>query len=109
MYDYYESFDNFEELASAYPELAESLLEDVGEGEWQDEELMLFDDIENFAEYELYDGWYSDIFGDADFNGAPNPLNYIDLAEFGEALSNSWDDSAYWRHGDYIVATPYGW
>ena len=109
MYHYYELFDNFEEFASEYPELSERLLEAVGEGEWQDGELLLFDDIEDLAEYELYECWYSDIFGNADFHGAPNPLNYIDLAEFGEALSNTWDESVYWTDGEHIVATSYGW
>ncbi|EHS7170778.1 hypothetical protein KWC93_001703 [Staphylococcus pseudintermedius] len=54
--------------------------------------ITLFIDKQEFAEYELSDGWYYDLFK-SDYNGAPNPLDFIDYDEFSDALINSWDDN----------------
>lgn len=111
--DYYILFDNFYELAEQYDaDLANDLLNSVGEGEWQNEELIVYYDLEYFAEYELYEGFYAAEFGisgEPNFNGAPNPFNYIDLQGLGDALSESWDDSLYWTDGAEVIETSYGW
>ena len=110
--DYYILFDNFDELADYDEVLATELLEDVGEGEWQDGELRLYYDFEYYAEYEIYEGFYAALFGiygEPNWNGAPNLFQYVDLQELGEALSASWDDSAYWTDGTVIIETSYGW
>lgn len=64
------------------------------------------------AEYELYEGWYASIlntYHEPDWRGAPNPFDFIDLQALGEALSESWDESAYWTDGTNVVGTSYGW
>jgi len=102
-------FDNYEEFATTYPEIAAALLDEVGEGDWQDEELYYYDSIEDFANYELCEGWYADLDLNRDFRGAPNPLNYIDLQALGEALLNTGDSSVQWTDWNCVVTTSYGW
>jgi hypothetical protein len=111
--DYYATFDNFEELSNEYPELAADLLSDIGEGEWQDDELYVYyDGLTGLAEYEVCEGWYTSVlgtYGEPDWNGAPNLFDFIDMQALGEALSESWDASMYWTDGTNVVETSYGW
>ena len=106
---YGQDFDNYREFAESYPDVAASLLEDVGEGAWQDDQIFVYDSIEDFAEYELTEGWYIDCNFDRDYRGAPNPLDYIDLKALGEALLDSGDSSVQWTDGNVVVTTSYGW
>ena len=103
------TFNNFKELMEYDSELAQEILKEKGGGRWQEEEIYYHVTIEDFAEYELYDGWYADTFKD-DYNVAPDPLDFINLKEFGNALANSWDDSINYKtsHGE-VLQTPYGW
>lgn len=105
-YTYYE---NFEELKEAEPELAKKLLAQVDKGEWMNEGLCIYPDDWEFARYELSEGWYCDCNFDRDYNGAPNPFDYIDMDKFARALVNSWDDSCHVEIGDTIITTGYGW
>lgn len=106
---YGQDFDNYQDFAESYPDVAASLLEEVGEGAWQDEQIFVYDSIEDFAEYELTEGWYADLNLDRDFRGAPNPLDYIDLKALGDALLESGDSSVQWTDGNVVVTTSYGW
>lgn len=102
-------YDNFDALQADYPDIATQLLEDVGEGEWQNNELYYYDSIEDFAEYELTDGWYAEHDFGGDFNGAPNPLDYIDFSAFGSALLDQGDGSVQWTDDHVVITTSYGW
>lgn len=102
----YEDFNNLKEKDL---ELAKDLLEEVGEGEWQNEEIRVFPDHEEFAAYELEDGWYFELNINRKYNGAPNLLNFIDLESLGQALEGSWDESIYKNINGQIVMTNYGW
>ena len=108
----YEYFDNFNEFKERHPDLAKELLNEVDEGEWQNEDLSYFESLADYAQYELEEGWYSsyaDVFSQ-DFNGAPKLIDYIDLDALGEALSNTWDDSCHYRFSDdSVITTSYGW
>lgn len=53
----------------------------------------VFDNLADFAIYEIEDGWYSSFDLDYDWHGAPNPLDYIDYQALGAALSLRWDES----------------
>lgn len=109
----WDSYDDFDEFMQEHPDVATELLESVGEGEWQNNELYYYPTLEDYAEYELTEGWYIDLnLDDFDFRGAPNPLDYIDLVKFGEALINSGDESVTWCDWDgskAVVTTGYGW
>lgn len=103
-------YQNYTELLEENEQLALALLSEKGEGNWQQSEIYRHDDIESFAEYELIDGWYVDLGIDRDFNGAPNPLDFINLEELGNALARNWDESSHFQssYGD-ILQTSYGW
>lgn len=106
----FDSYDNFDAFMQAHPDIAAELLDSVDEGEWQNNELYFYPSLEDYAEYELTEGWYIDLrLDDFDFRGAPNPLDYIDLESFGNALLESGDESMQWTDGEVVVTTSYGW
>lgn len=105
----YTVFDNFWELASKHKNFAIALLEEVGEGDWQEKALYLYDDLETFAVYELYEGLYANIFRDVTLDELLDPFDYIDFQAFGEDISKIWNESRFWTDGTYVVETDYGW
>lgn len=106
----YTIYENFEELLADKKELANELVEERGKGEWQEEEIYYYEDEEEFAEYELTEGWYADNNLDRDYNGAPNLLDFIDYQSLGEALTNTWDESCnFLATSGEILTTGYGW
>lgn len=102
-------FNNFTELQKQKPELAQALLKDVRPGEWQDKDIIYFENKADFAEYELTEGWYTNSIPDADYNGAPDPFDFIDLERLGDALIDAWDPATNWTDGEAILQTNYGW
>ena len=101
---------SYAELFERDEELAKELIEKVGSGEWQENEIYYYEDEEQFAEYELTEGWYADLRLDRDYNFAPNPLDYIDLSGLGDALVRNWDDSCNFRASTgEILTTSCGW
>ena len=104
------TFENFEELKKYRPELAKELSDNLYGGAWQNEELHVFDTLAEFAEYEVNEGWYSELNIDRDWNGAPNLLDYINFEKLGEALENDWDSALYFRsQSGCIVRSNEGW
>ena len=101
---------SYAELFERDEELAKELIEKVGSGEWQENEIYYYEDEEQFAEYELTEGWYADLRLDRDYNFAPNPLDSIDLSGLGDALVRNWDDSCNFRASTgEILTTSCGW
>ncbi len=107
----YESriYENLSKLKEDFPEIAEEMITMYGTGEWVNEELEMFPSLEDFAVYEIQEGWYSTSVGAFDFRGAPDPLNYINLTAFGEALEASWDDNMNVNIDGYVIRTSVGW
>ncbi len=104
------TFENYNALLENDKQLAMELLQERAKGTWQKEQIYYYDDVESFAEYELLDGWYTELNLDRHFNGAPNPINYINLNELGHALVASWDDSSHFlSDSGEILQTSYGW
>ena len=103
---------SYTDLLEYDEDLAKELLENVGEGDWQQERIYYYEDEEEFAEYELTEGWYASLgIGlDKDYNGAPNLMNYIDLIALGGALVATWDKSCNFKseQGE-ILTTSCGW
>lgn len=104
-------YNSFAELKADKTELAQELLDVFGKGEWQESNLSVYDTLEDFAYYELTEGWYIDKhFDQQDYNGAPNPIDYIDLESLGEALVQNGDESyIYSTESDQVVTTDWGW
>lgn len=103
------TYDNLEELKQENKELVERLLKEFDEGDWSDNQLYVYPSLEDFAIYEVEEGWYSEAIKE-DYNGAPNLLDYIDYEALGNALKDSWDDSCYYydEETDCVVSTAYG-
>lgn len=104
-----ELYDTFKDLQNSNPKLASELLENIEKGDWINYQLMVYPTYEDFALYELTDGWYIEHNLDSDYNGAPNPLDYIDLDEFGRELADRSDVSLTIVIDNVIVQTNYGW
>jgi hypothetical protein len=109
-----DEFANFEEMKSKYPELSESLLQSVGEGEWQNRELYVYYSFEDFAKYDIYNGWFSSLQVvcaryDSVSQNPMNPFNYIDLRRFGKAVFERIHKSYVWTDGNRIVYTKFKW
>ena len=104
-------YRNFEDFKDAHHTLAEELLNEVSEGEQQNEELCWYSTLADFARYELEEGVYSSCgLYEQNFHGYPNPMDFIDLTALGEDISDDWDGSCYHRlSDDSVVSTSYGW
>lgn len=104
-------FENFEELKKYNSDLASELLEEKGVGEWLENEIYYYKEKEDFAQYEVNDGWYSSIIDtNANFNGAPDLFDYIDYERLAEDLTQNWDISSnYLSSNNEVVTTSYGW
>ena len=111
MYNF-ETFNNFSDLKATHPTLASELEKNVKDGSWKNEPIICYPDIEEYTLYELSEGWYVDsgLNYENNFNGAPNPLDYIDLSALGDALASSWDPSScYLASNGSILQTTHGW
>lgn len=54
----------------------------------------VFDSLEDYAIYEVDEGWYSGCVDlNVDYRDAPNLSYYIDCQALGTALSQTWDES----------------
>lgn len=113
----YTDYDNLDELMDCDSQTANLLLKelgldesDIGTKPWMDDVLMVYPDVEEYAVYELVDGWYMNHDLGGDFGGAPNPLEYINLTDFGGDLIADGDASivCLLQNGK-IVTTSYGW
>ena len=101
----YKQYNNFKELEKKNKKLAAELLYIFDSGDWMEEEIILFNSKKDFALYELQDGWYFDSFK-KDYNGAPNPIDFINLTQLGNALINSWDErNHYLTNNNKIIVT----
>lgn len=105
-------FENFQELQNNNENLAKELLTKRGSGNWQGEEVYYYENLEEFADYELREGWYASFLENTsgNFNGAPDPFDYIDLKELGEDLAGCWNESCNYRAStNEVLSTSYGW
>ena len=53
-------YDDLNDLKQDNPSLAEELVEEFGDGEWQENQLFVYEGLEDYAYYELTEGWYAD-------------------------------------------------
>lgn len=104
-------YRNFENLQENKPDVAKAMLDDLGTGEWQNNELCVYDTLADFAQYEVEEGWYAALSFPSDYHGAPDLLDYIDYEALAGDLVCNWDDSINWCNEelDVVVTTTVGW
>jgi hypothetical protein len=113
----YTNYDNFDELMDCDSQTANLLLKeldldesDIGKEPWMDESINVYPNVEEYAVYELIDGWYQNHNLGGSFDGAPNPIEYIDLTDFGGDLIAEGDASIVrLLPNGKVVTTVYGW
>lgn len=113
----YTDYDNFDELMDCDSQTANFLLNelglnesDIGKKPWMGESLFVYPDVEEYAIYELIDGWYQNHNLGGNFDGAPNPIEYIELDSFGDDLIDTGDSSiTRLLPNGKVVTTSYGW
>lgn len=113
----YTDYDNFDELMDCDSQTANLLLKeldldesDIGKETWMNEQLMVHPTVEEYAIYELIDGWYQNHNLGGSFDGAPNPIEYIDLDALGRDLIDTGDSSVcLLLPNGKVVTTSYGW
>jgi hypothetical protein len=94
-------YENYSVLKEAEPKLAEELSHEFDfTNDPVEYEFYVYPSCVDWAENELNDGWYSDMFGDMNFRGAPNPLDFIDMEKFGQALIDTVDPSVAYECSD---------
>ena len=110
-------YGNFNELMESSHETVNMLLKqldltlsDIKDEPWANDQLVVYFSLADYAAYELTDGWYSDCNFDRDFNGAPNPMDYINTEHLGEDLIEQVDSSVcLLLPNGKVVTTSYGW
>lgn len=60
---------------------------------WGDTGLLVFDNVSNYAAWEITDGWYASNGINVEIDADPNLVDYIDLESFGEDLLRRGDTS----------------
>lgn len=96
-----ECYENYNALEEAEPKLAEELDTKFDtNNDWVEDEIYVYPNRIEWAENELNDGWYGDMFGDMDFRGAPNPLDFIDMERFSQVLIDTVDPSTTYECSD---------
>ena len=94
-------YENFDFLGEAEPKLAEELDTKFDtNNDYVEDEIYVYPSCVDWAENELNDGWYSDMFDGIDFHGAPNPLDFIDMERFSQALIDTVDPSTVYECSD---------
>lgn len=95
-YDY-ETFENFAELKKTFPKLASDMEDSFDDLDELGDSFSVFPTPTDYALYQLQYGWYSEMgFGYTNFNGAPNPIDWMDLDSFGKRLAETGDPTAVW-------------
>lgn len=84
-------YENIDELREVDNDFAENVDYELSPTDG----ILVFDSPEEFAEYELYDGWFEEVANEMMNFGPINPLDFIDLSEFANALMLNWDESVH--------------
>lgn len=110
-------YDDFKQLLNTDKTTAKMLLDeldlnmdDLDDCDWAHDYLTVYPTTEDYAIYELTDGWYMEHNFNSDFRGAPSPMDWIDLDEFGQRLADTGDSNVcLLLPNGKVVTTSYGW
>lgn len=109
----YEHFKNLEELNKKYPKVAKRLLEFtvIPDGEWTEDEIFLYHSPEDFAKYEVEDGWFSNSIAENIRPHLPHLNDHINFTTLAEDFMRSWDETQHYYAEEvgYVLITNNEW
>lgn len=92
----YDTFEDFNDLKAAKPKLADILISEFYDGDWQGEDIYVYPDVKTFGMAEVMDGCYQILTHSAYHylknSNMPNFLEYINFKKLGEDLVESYDE-----------------
>lgn len=89
-------YENIEELKEINENLVEKITNVFNEETLKESEIFIYPTLEDFAKYEVEDGFYIEII-DKDYDEAYDLLECINYVALGEKLKQKWDkDSHYY-------------
>ena len=118
IYNYDEQrYENFDDFLEGDRQTAMLLLNELGLSieeyaayNWAADYIRVYPSVRDYAIYELTDGWYVEHNFNTDYNGAPNPMDWIDLESFGRRLVDTGDSGVCkLLPNGKVVTTDYGW
>ena len=108
-----ETFDNFEEFVEDQPQLAQELLRKVEKGDWQKNEINYYEDVSDFADYQISNGIYRDLLDKdlclMDYHGMANLYDWLDLSGLGKDLARRNISIWFLTSNNGVIETDYGW
>lgn len=94
-------YENYNALEESDQKLAEELSHEFDfTNDPVEYEFYVYPNRIEWAENELTNGWYSNMFNDMNFRGAPNPFDFIDMERFSQALIDTVDPSTAYKCSD---------
>lgn len=108
------TFDNFQDFAEGFPDQAKELLDNVEEGDWQNNEIHFYESPDDYADYQVREGWYASIvncdLAVVDYYGAPSLYDAIDFDELGQNLIDLADRTCVFATSkNEVIETGFGW
>lgn len=112
--DYGLIFDNFQDFAEDFPNQAKELLDNVEEGDWQNDAIYYYASPDDYADYQVREGWYASIvncdLAVVDYHGAPSLYDAIDFDELGQDLIDLADRTCVFATSkNEVIETGLGW
>lgn len=101
-------YENIEELKDINENLAEQLTCVFDENTLKESEIFIYPSLEDFAKYEVEDGFYIEII-DTDYDEAYDLLECINYQALGEKLKEKWDESSHYydENTDTVIFVNY--
>ena len=92
----YDTYEDFNALKVAKPKLADILIDEFYDGDWQGEDIYVYPDVKNYVMSELMDGVYQVLTHTAyqhlKNSTVPNFLEYINFNKLGQDLVESYGE-----------------
>lgn len=104
----YQLYWNIEELKEINEKLAEQITNVFDEKRLKETEIFVYPSLEDFAKYEVEDGFYIEII-DKDYDEAYDLLECINYQALGEKLKEKWDESSHYydENTDTVIFVNY--
>lgn len=108
----YDTYEDFNALKAAKPKLADILIDEFYDGDWQGEDIYVYPDVKTYGMSELMDGVYQVLTHTAyqhlKNSTVPNFLEYINFNKLGQDLASDLDRYVFVTKSGIVVQTHIG-